>query len=264
MTTLTALQTPIGLVHPTAAVKMAVDMVNSIRRQPTDRIGQICGDPGTGKTSISHYLSQHLVAVRLRGLDTSKRDHLYRLSVLLGYVGPSNSTYATLLSYLESRVDKDTIVLLDEADNITWRHLEPFRYLSDERGVTVVIFGTDILTKNFSDARSGAYLARLSSRIGTKLIHIRPLSKEGIEKYILLPEKIGLTNNDKGETKVDKAILRKWEHYTKGNWRLCYDLVHAYRDCEASRAEGLPNAKDATDLQLIDIAAATLHGRSST
>ena len=198
------------------SLRMAMAVADANETGP---IGQIIGQPGTGKTFISHYLVEKAGAFRVcchQGINNKLL--VSRIYEGLGMAALTGSA-ATLLSRVEHLV-QGRLMAVDEANHLTWRQLELLRYLADEKGMSLVLLGTDLLDRPFRDGRTSILLAQLSSRIGAKRVRLEPFtSLEDVSAYQLIPE-FG---------KVNKTTAKQFYKASSGYWRDARELVSACR-----------------------------------
>lgn len=197
-----------------AAKRMALSILSS---QETGPIGQIIGEPGTGKTQASKWLAQELDATRIccaHGI--SNKALVLKLCNAFGLDRPPASTNA-MVARLESKV-QGRLLIADEANHLRWQQLELLRYLADEAGMGLLLIGTPLMDRPFTDGRTGTLLAQLASRIGAKRVRFEPLTAlEDIAGYMLQPH-FG---------KVDKTTAQTFARQTKGYWRDGSELARA-------------------------------------
>ncbi len=210
---------------PTADMQAALHMVQNTMQRPFNRVASITGSPGTGKTVASHYIADSLGGNRLcayKGM--TKKDMLVQLAGECGHPNPQSCNYGYLMGWLGAKVD-GALFLIDEANHLGWQHLEALRYLADESGATVILFGTELLKQNFSDRKTKVLLAQLSSRIGAKNVEFKPIPNSGdglkrISAYFVEPN-FGKCNK--------ASILRAFYKASQGYWRLGRELVEAIK-----------------------------------
>ena len=70
-----------------------------------------------------------------------------------------------------------TLLVIDEANKLGWRVLETIRYLADECRFAVLLIGTELYTRKFTDARTRPLLEQLGGRIGAKRAACLPPAK---------------------------------------------------------------------------------------
>jgi len=217
-------------VFETQQMQVVFQLISKTMSQTTDRICVIHGDPGVGKTCISRAmaeiiptssLAQNGVAIHITAYNKmSVLGLLQSISAALG-LSIKGSRHAMYLK-LQQVVTPSTFIFLDEADGLSVEHFEVLRWLSDECGALIAIFGTTdlLLGKVLNDPRGKVVADRLLSRINTRQHLLTPLTEVMIGKYVLAPAGIRAT-------KRNRALILS---LTKGNWRQCNDLVtHAVR-----------------------------------
>jgi len=185
----------------------------------TGPIGQIVGEPGTGKTWASKWLAQELDAVRVccaHGI--TDKALAIKLHTAFGGVQLQGSA-TTLLAKLE-HLTADRLLIVDEANHLRWQQMEMLRYLADEAGMALLLVGTDLMDRPFRDGRTATYLAQLSSRIGAKRVRFEPLTNlDDAAGYMIQPH-FG---------RVDKATAKAFHKQAKGYWRDAAELAAACR-----------------------------------
>lgn len=210
--------------HLRDALLMAHAIQDSIETGP---IGQIVGEPGTGKTWAGKWLAQELGAVRVccsHGI--SNKALVVKLFEAFGGERAPASTN-TLLGRLESMA-ANRLLILDEANHLRWQQLELLRYLADEAGMGLLLVGTELMNRPFSDGRTAIFLAQLASRIGAKRVRFEHLTAlEEIAGYMIQPH-FG---------KVDKSTAQAFARHAKGYWRDAAELSAACK--RVMQAQGL-------------------------
>lgn len=208
--------------HLRDALRMAQSVMASVDTGP---IGQLTGEPGTGKTRAGKYLVERLGAARLccaQGI--SNRVLAGKVCAAFGIDGGSSSANA-LIGKLEKSVTGKLLVV-DEANHLRWQQLELLRYLGDEAGMGMILVGTDLMDRPFQDGRTATYLAQLASRIGAKRVRFAPLTTlEEVAGYMIQPH-FG---------KVDKATAKAFHAQAKGYWRDAAELASACRRAMATQ-----------------------------
>jgi type II secretory pathway predicted ATPase ExeA len=194
---------------------MAQSVMDSLETGP---VGQLTGEPGTGKTRAGKALVERLGAVRVccsQGL--SSKGLVARIFAAFGGENTTGSANA-LVGKLEALVSGKLLVV-DEANHLRWQQLELLRYLADEAGMGLILVGTDLMDRPFKDGRTATYLAQLASRIGAKRVRFERLPLEEVAGYMIQPH-FG---------KVDKATASAFHKQAKGYWRDAAELAAACR-----------------------------------
>jgi general secretion pathway protein A len=176
----------------------AAEGLNHLRYGIYEGLGftMLTGEPGTGKTMLARYfLSKCGEDLRITHLSDPRLSDKEILLTLLGNLGMERSPegelsqrdltqrlYQTLL--LASQQGKRVVILLDEAQGLTFESLEGLRLLSNlERGsqklIQIVLLGQTELEERLKERR----LRQLDQRI---LVRYRlvPLETEEIGPYI--------------------------------------------------------------------------------
>jgi len=194
----------------------ALKMAHAVLRNSNSRIGQIIGQPGTGKTVASQFIAEKFNGIRVRAFSgMTRKDLAVQLARELGHDNPTMA-YGPLMSWLMSAV-ANRLILIDEANHLGWRQLEPLRDLSDETGAGVILVGTELLERQFNDGRTGVYLAQMTSRIGAKRVRFQPLDAlEHIAAFFIQPVF--------GQAIVKKSVLKEFKTACHGFWREASEL----------------------------------------
>lgn len=206
-----------SVVIETQAVQQALALAQTLLSADSNRVGKIDGKPGTGKSTIAHYLVEQLGAVRVcayQGMSTKAL-----MMDLCGALGleVTAGTAASQIARLRPRV-KNRLVIVDEANHLKWPQLEGLRFLADEAGMALLLMGTDIMNRQFRTPQTGVYLAQLASRIGAKTLHLTRMRRieEGLA-YVLQPL-FG---------KVERTTAKRFMQVSQGYWRDSIELARA-------------------------------------
>lgn len=223
----------------TVAVQQALVLAHTLLSEEHNRVGKIDGKPGTGKSTIAHYLVQQLGAVRVcayQGMST--KSLMMDLCVALG-LEVTGGTAATQIARLRPHV-RNRLVIVDEANHLKWPQLEGLRFLADEAGMALLLMGTDLMNRQFRSPQTGVYLAQLASRIGAKTLHLTRMRRidEG-QAYILQPL-FG---------QVERAVAKRFMQVSQGYWRDSFELAKA---CQRLMA---PHNLSQLTIEIIDTAA---------
>jgi DNA transposition AAA+ family ATPase len=223
----------------TQAVQQALALAQTLLSADSNRVGKIDGKPGTGKSTIAHYLVAQLGAVRVcayQGMST--KSLMIDLCVALG-LDVSGGTAATQIARLRPKVN-NRLVIVDEANHLKWPQLEGLRFLADEAGMALLLMGTDLMNRQFRTPQTGVYLAQLASRIGAKTLHLTRMRRidEG-QAYVLQPL-FG---------QVERATAKRFMQVSQGYWR---DSVELARACQRLMA---PNGLTQLTMEIVDTAA---------
>lgn len=203
----------------TRQVRDAIRMAQSVMDSPAGHIGQLVGEPGTGKTWAGKCLVERLGAVRVccsQGI--SNRGLAAKVYTAFGGEKSSGSANS-LVEKLEPMVP-GRLLVVDEANHLRWQQLEILRYLADEADMGLILVGTDLMDRPFKNGRTATYLAQLASRIGAKRVRFERISAlEEVAGYMIQPH-FG---------KVDKATASAFHKQAKGYWRDAAELAAACR-----------------------------------
>ena len=233
----------------TEATETAVAMCRAVLdARPYCRIGQIPGQPGTGKTAMTLWLAEELGAIRAECWTRISDKDMLRLIVEaanakgLGIdpTGTGNTLFKRLIAALEGR-----LVIVDEANHLKWAQLEILRCLSDQGKCGLIIVGTDILSRTMAQATVSTYLAQLRQRIGAKRVVLGPMgSDEEVAAYCITPRFGG----------VSRKTAAQYRKLTGGYWRAALELGDAC--ARLMQAEGI----EKLDETVVQTAAAWMAG----
>lgn len=197
----------------------SIKMISSVMSNQSNRIGQIVGPPGTGKTFTSLYLAERFQGIRVRAFSgISRRDLVNMIARALKFEGRLGTPYGSLMEWL-MRNAKNKLILVDEANHLNWRQLEPLRDLSDETGAGIILIGTQLMERQFEDGRTSIFLAQMTSRIGGKRVHFKPFFRdEEVGAFFVQPVF--------GQKAMNKKLLTAFRIACHGNWREASELTH--------------------------------------
>lgn len=206
----------------TEATDHAVAMCKAVLdARPHCRIGQITGQPGTGKSALTLWLAEEMGAIRVECWTRISDKDLLRLiveganraGIPVDPSGTGNTLFKRLIAVLEGR-----LIIVDEANHLKWAQLEILRSLSDLGRCGLIIVGTDILSRTIAAASVSTYLAQLRQRIGAKRVVLGPMtSDEEVAAYCITP-RFG---------KVSRATAKQFRGITGGFWRAALELGDA-------------------------------------
>ena len=156
---------------------------------------------------------------------------------------------ARLLSQLNNhlieqiRVDKNVVLIIDEAQNLTPSVLEEVRMLSNletdnEKLLQIIFLGQPELKKKLALNK----LEQLRQRIAV-FYHLSPLDFEDTKKYIL--HRLKVAGAPKREYFTDEAICRVYA-FTKGVPRMINQI------CDSALLSGFIDGKNAIDAAIIE------------
>ena len=216
----------------TTQAQQALEMCKTVQTaRQYNRMGQITGNPGTGKSALTYWLAAELHAVRVEAWsgmgDKALLAEIAKVMAGLGFLVSSVGTAPSILRSIKECCD-GLVIIIDEANHLKWSTLEKLRALSDIGGACVILVGTDLLARTLQEARVRHYLAQLRGRIGTKRIVMEPITDDAeLAAYILAP-RFG---------KVTKTATQTFYKFSKGHWRVALELADA---CERlMKNEGL-------------------------
>lgn len=235
----------------TAQAEEAFAMCNTVLgARQYSRIGQITGDPGTGKSTLTTWLAEELGGVRVEcWMDMGDKALLEEIANGLNALGESldvTGTAPTLFRKIKGAC-AGKLIIIDEANQLKWTTLEKLRGLSDIGGAGLVLAGTDILAKRLVEARVRVYLTQLRQRIGAKKVLMQPITNDAeLAAYVIAP-RFG---------QVTKATAKRFRILSRGEWRSALELADA---CERLMTN---ESLDKIDERVVETAAAWMAGRS--
>lgn len=186
------------------------------------RLGQITGEPGTGKSSTSLWLTEQFGGIRIECWAGMGRKHMLqellkaydaRFNVTMPLTGSANTLFQRMIG-----VGLDGLLITaDEANHLSWDVLEVLRGLSD-RGAGVIFVGTGVLSRTLNLPQVKIYTAQIRQRIGAKHIIMKPVGNaDELAAYVLAPRFEAVTRT---------GAIRFYE-CTGGNWRSAVELADA-------------------------------------
>jgi len=235
----------------TAQAEEALEMCQTVLgARQYSRIGQITGDPGTGKSELTYWLADQFGAVRVEAWHKMQEKTLMQ-EIAKGFnakgagidlSGTSNTLFQRIKDETEGK-----LIIVDEANQMKWPVLELLRGLSDIGGAGLILVGTDILAQRLVAARVRIYLAQLRQRIGAKKVLMQPITDDvELAAYVIGP-RFG---------QVTKGTAKRFRVLSKGHWRSALELADA---CERLMKN---ETLDKLDERVVETAAAWMAGQS--
>lgn len=177
-------------------------------------IGEITGPAGTGKSMAGWAIAERMHTLRVAAWDGMTRHQmLVAVAQRLGMEGPGVADRLLARGYGAQR----HLLVVDEANKLGWRVLETLRYLADECGIAVILIGTELYSRKFSEARTRPLLLQLGSRIGAKRVSTRHLDRAECYAHVIRPVFGELTDKE--------LITSFWTGCRKGNFREAMELA---------------------------------------
>lgn len=202
-------------IRETKAVKEALALADLVMASDNP-IGEITGPAGTGKTMAGRAVVQKLGAIRIAAWDGMTRHQLLAtVAAAIGMEGPGSADRVLRRGAEAERV----MLVIDEANKLGWRVLEVVRYLADECGFAVLLIGTELYTRKFTDART--LLVQLGSRIGAKRVSTRHLDRAETYAHVVKPIFGDITDKE--------LVTAFWQACRKGNYREAVELAEECR-----------------------------------
>lgn len=202
-------------IEKTKSVQDALQLAALLVETDGAAVGEIVGETGTGKTRAAHAVLAEFGGVRVCCHEGMTRYQLIaRITAGLDIEGPS-TRWLELLADYPAKTSTRPVLVVDEANKLKWQALEVLRYLADECGFAVLLVGTELYERQFSNARTRPLLLQLGRRIGAKRVRMGHLDRAETARFLLFP-KFG---------EVDKEIVtRFWTGCRRGNWGEAVEL----------------------------------------
>lgn len=200
-------------IRETKVVKEAVALASLVLASENP-IGEITGPAGAGKSMAGRAIAARHGAVRVAAWDgITRHQMLAAIAAGLGIEG------AGAVERLLRRGDGEdrALVVVDEANKLGWRVLEALRYLADECAVAVILIGTELYTRKFTDVRTRPLLIQLGSRIGAKRVAARHLDRAETYAHVIRPLLGEVTDKD--------LVTAFWTGCRRGNYREAVELA---------------------------------------
>jgi hypothetical protein len=177
-------------------------------------IGEITGPAGSGKS-----MAGRAICARLGALRVAAWDGMTRHQMLLTVADRMGIQGRGAVERLLRRGDggERQLLVVDEANKLGWRVLEVLRYLADECGIAVMLIGTELYSRKFTDARTRPLLLQLGSRIGAKRVEARHLDRAETYAHVIRPIFGDLTDKE--------LVTGFWSMCRKGNFREAMELA---------------------------------------
>lgn len=180
-------------------------------------IAEIVGPAGTGKTYAGRAVVQQFGAKRVAAWDgMSKHQMAVEIAAAFGLQGPG-VVDRLLRQRAEPQTQGRTLIVVDEANKLSWRVLELLRYLADECNVAVLLIGTEMYERKFTDARTHSLLVQLGSRIGAKRVATQHLDRAETYAHVIRPHF--------GDVSDKELVTQFWTGCRRGNYREAMELA---------------------------------------
>ena len=221
---------------------------------------QLTGEVGAGKTTLCRALLEELgpnYSTALILNPVMDADHLIRAIAMEFGIRTTSTDRLDVLAAInhfllvQMEQQRDSVLIIDEAQNLTNDLLEQVRLLSnletdDQKLLQIVLMGQPELRDRLNDFA----LRQLRQRI-TVRYHLRPLVRAEIGQYV---QHRLQTAGSKGGPFFTYPSLWRIYQYTKGIPRLVNAL------CDKALLAGFVHQRDVIDYRLVNIAIAELEG----
>lgn len=214
----------------------------------------VTGDVGAGKTTVCRSLLNHLETRTKTALITntylSAKDLL--MSILddfeVDYVpGSKSKLHYQLNEYLieQLRLDNNVVLIVDEAQNLTFSLFEEIRMLSNletefEKLIQIIFLGQPELRQKLADPR----LDQLRQRVSV-YYHLTPLDCDDTKKYVSHRLAVAGFQKDVSEIFPDD-VLKRIHEFTRGVPRLVNQI------CDSALLTGFIREKFQVDMDMLE------------
>lgn len=215
----------------TRAVVAALELAATVREAEAP-IGEIVGETGTGKTMAGRAIVRAMGGVRIAACQGVTRWQILRAAcAAAGIEAPPGRALPALAEWASGQPVRP-LILVDEANKLSWDCLELLRFVADECGCAVIVIGTELYETPFVAARTRPLLLQLGRRIGAKRVRMGALDRAETYEHVVRPRF--------GDV-ADKAVIQAfWEGARKGLWGDAVELAEAAaRIARASGVAGL-------------------------
>jgi len=221
---------------------------------------QLTGEVGAGKTTLCRAMLEQLDANYATALILNPVMNSQEMvkAIALEYGLPVNGLdrleiISVINQFLLQQVEagKETVLIIDEAQDLTDELLEPIRLLSNletdnRKLLQIVLMGQPELRDRLNNPR----LRQLRQRI-TVRYHLLPLSRHEVNQYV--HHRLHLCGGN-GIPSFTRAALWRVYHYTQGIPRLVNAL------CDKALMAGFVQQRGSIDFRLINRAIRELEG----
>ncbi|MBR1430173.1 AAA family ATPase [Ruminococcus sp.] len=134
-------------------------------------ISLVYGAAGSGKTTaLKHYTAENpgVIYIAANAATRTGRAVLYTLLEEMG-MKPTGTEFQLMRSLVDKLKDTNRLVIIDEADHLSFRCLQEIRNLNDEAGIGLVLSGNDII-KHQMYGRGMMQYDQLRTRVGMEKV----------------------------------------------------------------------------------------------
>lgn len=179
---------PIPFVRTVWALRAREMAENVMRAGKSRRIGQIVGNPGTGKSEVAEWLAVEYGGAYVSAWQTvSVNGLLIAVARALGDTTLKDNTANDRVFGRLRELVPGRLIVVDEANLLTWKHLEALRHLPDQCGAGLILVGTLLFDTYLKAGKAATLVAQLSSRIGAKSITFKPMTERETVAAVLRP-----------------------------------------------------------------------------
>ncbi|WP_076400272.1 ATP-binding protein [Insolitispirillum peregrinum] len=198
----------------TKNVKKALRLAETVIASSDRRIGQIVGEPGSGKTALSKLLAERFSGIRVCCFEGISKAQLTRdILEASGATLPGGTSYDMMA--FSRQILPGRLIIVDEANHLRIQQLERVRYFCDELGTAAILMGTPLVNKVLSAQATAVLTKQLTGRIGSKRLDISPMDPRELAATVLVPAF--------GDLGPD--LSKAFHALTGGWWREALELV---------------------------------------
>lgn len=201
----------------TVAARRAVEMAQNVMAAgKSRRIGQIIGDPGTGKSEVAERLAADFGGAYVSAWQTvSVNGLLIELARALGDITLKDNTSNDRVFSVLRKLVPGRLIVVDEANLLTWKHLEALRHLPDQCDAGLVLVGTLLFSDYLKASKASTLVAQLASRIGGKSVKFEAMSERETIAAVLRPR----------YPDADPDAYREFYRFSGGLWRQVVEMA---------------------------------------
>lgn len=177
----------------------AIAVPSFVRTRTADEIANLCAyaqalpcmglvvlGPGMGKTATArHYAATrpHTTLVTMRPITSTTRHMVTDISVAIGVYERNPARLDRAIGKRLERNGRQTLLIVDEAQNLADTAVNQLRYWHDEFGVGIVLMGNDEMYGRFGGPTPKPGYAQLHRRFSMRLHRMAPLQAD-IDAYV--------------------------------------------------------------------------------
>jgi type II secretory pathway predicted ATPase ExeA len=175
-----------GFAKTTFALQSMEMAHNVLAAGKSRRIGQIIGNPGTGKSEAAEWLAAELGGAYVSAWQgISVNGLLLAVARALGDTALKDNTANDAVYRALKPLAQGRLIVVDEANLLGWKQMEALRFLPDQCGAGLILVGTLLFDEYLRASKARTLVAQLVSRIGAKSVTFHPMSpRETVEAVV--------------------------------------------------------------------------------